>query len=346
MQSKDSSSNSGYRQLMDRLSITPLGACGLALLLLLPMIPPFNQDYLIRWLIAAAIVGGLAVAFDFSAGYLGIVNFGFAAFVGLGGYASAIVSNRFGITPFVTIFIGALFSGILGVLTGIVSLRLRGMFAICFTWFIGLAIMGLAIKWEVLTRGPLGLRCAYFFEGTSSLPFYYMIIGLMFATYLLLSKVIRSYYGLAFRCIGQNLASARTSGIRPTRYRVINFTLSSMFAGLLGGFYAHYYGILTPEVMHTQKTVEVLAIAYVGGRGSLWGGMAAAFPFIFGLEFLRSTFSNLPGINLIIYGTFLILIMIYYPGGLAHFFKSRILQRKRKAAEREIGGPLGADQSS
>jgi ABC-type branched-subunit amino acid transport system permease subunit len=55
-------------------------------------------------------------------------------------------------------------------------------------------------------------------------------------------------------------------------------------------------------MMHTSKTVEVLAVAYIGGRGSLWGGAAIAFPFIFAMELVRSSLTNLPGLNLLLYG--------------------------------------------
>jgi hypothetical protein len=110
-----------------------------------------------------------------------------------------------------------------------------------------------------------------------------------------LTAVIRSDLGLAFRAIGQNLQAARASGINPTRFLVINFTLSCAFAGWLGGFYAHYYGILTPDIILTSHTVEVLAVAYIGGRGSLWGPAIIAFPLTIGVEVLPQ-FSNLPGL--------------------------------------------------
>ena len=327
-------SQSGFADMLKKIGLSPMGLAGIAFLLVLPLVPPFNQDYLIRWLIAGAIVGAAAVSFDFSAGYLGIVNFGYGAFMGLGAYASAIISNHFGISPFITIFLGAGITAVLGVLTGIVSLRLRGMFAICFTWFIGIALMGLCVKWDDLTRGPLGLQCKAFFEGNSSLPYYYLIIAILILTYIVLGLMIKSYYGLAFRAIGQNMEAAMTSGVHPTKYRVINFTMSCFFAGLIGGFYAHYYAILTPELMHTQKTVEVLVIAYIGGRGSLWGGIAAAFPFIFAMELLRSSFSNLPGINLIIYGVFLIAVMLYLPGGVAQLYQNWMEKKKQKQVVR------------
>jgi branched-chain amino acid transport system permease protein len=158
----------------------------------------------------------------------------------------------------------------------------------------------------------------------------------MFVIYLSLRLVTRSRFGLAFKAIGQNFDAARASGINPTYYRVFNFTLSAFFAGWLGGFYAHFIGSLTPQtLMHTSKTVEVLAIAYIGGRGSLWGGMAIAFPFVFFIEYLRSNLTELPGLHLVIYGVLMILVMVYYPGGLAgayYWLKDKLLGRRERRA--------------
>jgi branched-chain amino acid transport system permease protein len=307
-------------RLLDLLCLSPLGAAALALLAILPLVPPFNQEYLIRWLISAAFIAALSIAFDFTAGYISIVNFGYCAIMGLGGYTSAILAERIGLTPWIGMLVGALASAFLGFMIGIVTLRLRGIFAACLAWFFGLALMGLATKMMWLTRGPLGLRVDRLFAASSNLSFYYLILAMMVAIYVITRWVTRTKMGLAFKAIGQNMEAARTSGINPVYYRIVNFTLSCTLAGWLGGFYAHFYGILTPDVMHTAKTVEVLAVAYIGGRGSLWGGAAIAFPFIIAMELIRSSLSNMPGINLVIYGLMLMLVMIYYPGGFAQFF--------------------------
>lgn len=310
------------KEWLNVICMTPLGALGVILLVCLPMIPPFNQEYLIRWLVVGGIFGAAAMAFDFTGGFINIINFGFYGFVGLGGYTSAILATKFGVSPWIGMFCGALAAAILGFLAGVLTLRLRGIFALCLTWFIGLALMGLATKMVPLTRGPLGLRCPRLFESLSNLPYYYVIIGMMIVIYIVCQLILRSKLGLAFRAIGQNMEAARSSGINPTFYRIVNFTVSCAFAGWIGGFYAHYYAILTPDVMSTGKTTEVLIVAYIGGRGSLWGGAAVGFPFVCALEFMRSSLANLPGINLIIYGLFLILLMIYYPGGAAQLYKS------------------------
>ena len=156
---------------------------------------------------------------------------------------------------------------------------------------------------------------------SANVPYFYVILVMMLVTYITLKLVTQSQIGLAFKAIGQNLDAARASGINPTKYRVINFTLSCAFAGWLGGFYAHFYGSLTPQtLMSTAKTVEVLALVYIGGRGSLWGGMVVAFPFVILIELLRSNLTQLPGLQLVIYGVLMILVMIYYPDGVAGLY--------------------------
>ncbi|MCX6028062.1 MAG: branched-chain amino acid ABC transporter permease [Chloroflexi bacterium] len=313
---------------LGRVGITPLGLGLLVIIAILPNVPPFNQEHIVRWLIAGAFLGAQAVAFDFTAGFINVVNFGFAAMLGLGAYTSALLANtapylvlRLGISPWIGIWVGALVAGLVGLLLGMLTLRLRGIYAAVMAWFVGIALMGLANNLTTLTRGSMGLHPQTLLTTTDNLPYFYIILGMLIFIYVTLNLVTKSTIGLAFKAIGQNIDAARASGINPTKYRVFNFALSCTFAGLLGGFYAHFYGSLTPQnLMHTSKTVEVLAIAYIGGRGTLWGGVAFAFPFVILMEYLRSNLTNLPGLQLVIYGVLMMLVMIYYPAGLSGLY--------------------------
>lgn len=312
-----------------KLGLNPLSLIALLFMFSLPLIPAFQAEYIIRWLTVAAYAAAATIAFDLTSGYINIVNFGLMAFAGLGSYTSAIICQRYGLSPWLTILAGGLASALMGFFTGIITLRLRGIFAACLAWFIGLALMGLAIKLVFLTRGPAGLMTARLFATDSNVPYYYTALTMMLAFYIICSVMVRSHIGLAFKAIGQNMDAARTSGINPVFYRILNFTTSCALVGLLGGFYAHYYGILTPDIMHTTKTVEILTISYIGGRGTLWGGAAIAFPFLILMELIRSSLSHWPGINLIIYGLVLILVMVYYPGGAAGLYKNTIDRLKK-----------------
>lgn len=325
------------RRLSETFGVNLHGLIAIALLFALPFIPPFGREDLLRWLIGAALIGAQAIAFDFTTGYINVVNFGFAAFLGVGAYTSALLAVNFGISPWIGTFLGVLPAALLGFITGVLTLRLRGIFAALMSWFVGLALLGLTRNLTGLTRGPLGLNSPTYFETASNLPYYYVIAIMMMVTFLVLRYITRSKIGLAFRALGQNIDAAQASGINPTFYRVFNFTVQCAFAGWLGGFYAHYYGILTPQIMLTSHTVEVLAIAYIGGRGSIWGGGVTAFPFIFLIEYLRSNLTNLPGLHLVLYGLLLILVMIFYPGGVAGVYASIRASaqrfRQRRAAQ-------------
>jgi branched-chain amino acid transport system permease protein len=122
---------------------------------------------------------------------------------------------------------------------------------------------------------------------------------------------------LAFRAIGQNLDVARASGVSLVRFRLLNVILSCAFAGLFGAFYVHYYGILTPNILDTTQTIQILVPVYLGGRGTLWGGVVAAIPIVFLTNWLEAQFSELPGLDLVIYSALLMAVVTLAPRGIA-----------------------------
>jgi len=207
----------------------------LALFVALPFLPPFShREDLVRWLVAATLIAAQAMCFDLSAGFISVANFGFAAFVGLGAYTSALLVVRLGVSPWIAMFAGIIPAAIVGFATGLLTLRLRGLFAAMVAWFVGIALMGVARNLVDLTRGSLGLSVPLLFESTSNRPYYFVILVMTIVILLILTWLTRSNFGLAFRCIGQNMEAARASGINPTRYRVLNFTISCALAGWLG----------------------------------------------------------------------------------------------------------------
>jgi branched-chain amino acid transport system permease protein len=296
---------------LSRLRLSDPSLPALALLIVAGVL--ITDEYILNLMIVSLFFGAQAMVFDFTAGFIGIVNFGFAAFLGLGAYVSALSAIRLGLSPWLTMWLGACVAGIVGWLTAILTLRLSGIFATVMSWFVGLTLLSLATALVPLTRGSLGLSVPPLLDAAERRPFFFALLPLAVLIYAVLRAVTRSRLGLAFRAIGDNVEAARASGINPSRCRSLNFTISCFFAGLLGGFYGHFVGVLTPEIMATTHTVEVLALAYIGGRGSLWGGLAAAFLVIPIFEFLKPLFE----IRLVIYGLLLIAVMIYAPDGLA-----------------------------
>lgn len=314
----------GITNALNKICLTPLSFTLFAIIALIPVVS--GDQYLIRMLVSCLMYGTLAMGFDLSAGFIGVPNWGYAALMGLGGYTSGLLVQHFGIPPWIGMFIGALAATVLGLFIGVLTLRMDGMFAALLAWFVGIILMSTAAALTGLTRGVLGLSVDWLFETPWSTPYFYVILVICFLSFIILRMITRSNLGLAFRALGQDQEAARTSGIDPLKYKVINFCVSCFIAGLCGGFYAHFVGILTPNVLATKNTVQILVIAYIGGRGSIWGPLVAAFLIIPIFEFL----GPLMEIKYIIYGLLLILVMIFFPSGLAgvpelikSFFKTR-----------------------
>lgn len=296
---------------LKKIGLSPVGLLFFICLAISPLF--IDSQYTIHLLISSLMFATLAMGFDLTAGYINIANFGYAALMGTSAYTSAILVANAGISPWIGIIAGTLVAALLGFLVAILTLRLRGMFAAVLAWFVGLTLMALAINQVDLTRGALGINVEKFFTSPAKEQYFYVIFIIMVATYIVLKMVTNSNIGLAFKAIGQDQDAAETIAINPTKYKVINFTISCAVAGLVGGFYAHFIGILTPDVMHTRRVLEILVIAYIGGRGSIWGGIIAALIVIPVFESLRGLLEY----RLVIYGLLLIVTMIFYPGGIA-----------------------------
>jgi branched-chain amino acid transport system permease protein len=306
----------------------PLLAC-IALLALAPLV--VRNPYVLRLLVTSLYFGTLAMAFDFTGGFINAVNFGFAGFVGLGAYVSALTVLRLGASPWLGLLAAAVLTGLVGAFTGLLTLPLRGIYVSLMSWFVGMTLMALASAWIPLTRGARGLIVPPLYDSVTIVEQLYVLLALAVGFYVGLRLIIRSRLGMAFRAIGQNFDVARASGIDPTRYKLMNFTLSCACAGLLGGFYAHFVGIVTPDLLDTGHTMEVMALAFIGGSGSLLGGVFAAFLIIPLFDSLK----QLMEYRLIIYGLSLILLMIFYPAGLNGLYQratSAVQSWRRKSA--------------
>jgi len=286
----------------------------LLVFVIIGLLPLFSgNEYVIRLLISALMTSALSMAFDFTNGYINICNFGFAAFWGLGAYASGIIVRYFWFSPWHGLFFATVAAGTLGFFIGIISIRLGGIFAACMTWFVSLAMKALATNLVGLTNGMAGLTVKPLLDKSTNMPYFYVMFVMLIVVYVLLRFITNSNMGLAFRAIGQDIEASSSSGVNYVKYKLINFTISCAIAGLIGGVYAHYIGVITPKVMSTDKTVEFMAISFIGGRGTIWGSLICAMVFIPMLDVAK----GLMEWRTIIYGFLMIAVMIYYPAGLS-----------------------------
>ena len=293
-----------------KIGLSPISCIAFILLAFFPLVSP--NAYMTKLAITCILWGTLAMGFDFSVGYINVSNWGYAGLMGLGAYVSALLLKFMKLTPWIGMIVAGLVAAILGLLIALLTMRMDAMFTALLAWFVGIILQNIVTALPDITRGAMGLNVKPIFRGASPIPYYYLILVICILTFAILNIFVNSRLGLSFKALGQDIEAAKAIGISPFKYRTINFVVSCFVAGLVGGFYGHYVGVLSPNVLGTKNVVQILVIAYIGGRGSIWGPLLAAFIIMPIFESMNS----LVEIKYIIYGLVLIISMIYFPGGI------------------------------
>lgn len=261
---------------------------------------------------------------------VGQLSLSHAAFAGLGAYASALLSMRAGLPPLLAVFAAGALTAVLAAGLGTVILRLRGVYFVLVTFLFGQMFTLIALNWQSLTNGANGLisipPITFLGLNFGSRPmFMYLVSGAFILTLLLTWALTRSSWGRAFNAIQQNIDLAESSGIDTARYQVYAFTIGSGIAGIGGALTAHYIRYISPDSFTFHDSVAFITMLVVGGRSIFWGAVIGAV-FLTPLpEFLR----DFEGLQLIIFGAVLIVILRFLPGGLISL----------PARLRKFGGP-------
>ena len=246
------------------------------LLALLAGLPPLlHNHYLTGVFIVCAIDGIWAASWDFFSGLTGRENFGHALFIGGGAYAAAFLNGNFGLNPWFSIPAGIAVAVVLGLLVGFPTLRLKGPYFALATLASAAIMQQVAINLWQYTGGSEGI---YGLDTLieSSLGFYYLVLGIMVATVVVLSLIAKSRWGTIMRAIKGDETACQAAGINVTFYKIASLALSAAFAGLGGVLFAHYQQAVTPDDFDVFLSISVIIMAYVGGIGTIWGAASAA----------------------------------------------------------------------
>lgn len=289
-------------------------------LVLAPVI--VGDPFILSILIAALMFGVFGAIYDLMVGYCGLTNFGYAGFIAVGSYSSALGASIMGISPWLGLLTGGLMCMVLGLATGLIALRIKGLYLGLLTWFVGETVRLTIANTPEVTRGMLGLSVAPFPDllgidfSRGNLTAYYYTALILGAIIVGISwRLVNSNTGRAFKAIREDELATESLGISATKYKLINFSIASFFTGIMGAFYAHYIGILSPSPAEfgVSRTIEILTVTYLGGRGTLFGPLFAGFLIVGFQEGLRS----IGAWRLVLFGGLLIVVMLFFPRGLA-----------------------------
>jgi len=285
---------------------------GLALLWVAPLVLPLGA-YTHNIVGLTFMFMAAALAWNWLGGYVGQISFGHSAMFGVGGFVAARLMLAFGLPFWVTWLVGGLVAGCYALLWGHPTLRLRGPYFSIATIGVGEATRLVATYWSDFTGGSSGLSLPLGGGPTKYQLYWY---GL----YLLAAAVAVSYWlrksriGLALFAIKEDVEAAADSGVNPTRYQDLVLFLSGTMVGVCGGFYASYQAFIDPQDMFSfDRSISFILMGVIGGIGTILGPIGGAVVFVIIQEFLLANYSQL---YLGLYGTLLILIILFEPLGL------------------------------
>ncbi len=257
-----------------------------------------------------------AEAWNLLGGYAGQISFGHAAFFGIGAYTSTLLLLRAGLSVWFGMIVGgALAAGVAWPL-GWLTFRLRGPYFSLATLAVAEVIRVIAFNWHQVTGGGDGLNILT--SPGSSRTFYYAALALAAVSLALVVAIVRSRIGAYLTAIREDQDAAEAVGINATRYKLVALMVSAFLVALAGSFFASYRLYINPElVFDVSVSLQMIFVSVAGGLGTLAGPVLGSLVLVPLSEYFRGLS---PVANLLIYGLFIVGIMLFLPGGLLQLF--------------------------
>ncbi len=285
-----------------------------------------ENNYLLTVLILVGQFTILTVGLSLLMGYAGQISLGQATFFGIGAYATAILSTRFALSPWLSLFAGVLLAAGIAYLIGTLIFRLRGHYLAMATLGMNV-ILFLVLSQEVeWTGGPSGFRgvpdlSLGSFKLSSDVHYYYLMWFFTLIVIGISLNVVNSRVGRAMRALHTSEIAAESVGIDTNGFKLKVFALSAAYGGLAGGIHAIFLGFMSPSSFGIGVSIELVVMAVVGGLASVWGALFGAGAVLAIEQYLRTAIKaiipNASGEHEIIaFGLILMLIMIFLPKGL------------------------------
>jgi branched-chain amino acid transport system permease protein len=288
-----------------------------------------GNAYFMHVLILFLTWGVVAAAWDLILGYAGVVSLGQLAFFAVGGYASGMLSIFTGTSPWISMFVGGITAGVIGFGIGLPCLRLRGIYVAVVSLGLHLVLPTLLMRGRDLgTGGWYGLSNIPPLEIVAPLDLvtiYYVALVLFSLVLFVMYKIINSSVGLAFIALREAEHFAESLGVDQYKYKLLVFSMSAFFTGIMGAFYAHYISKITPAILNLDLFLLVMVMVVLGGKGRFPGAALGAFVLTILNEVLRAAEIY----RVLVLGLIIVLTMIYMPTGLMGSFErvSRLIKR-------------------
>ncbi|MEO1613875.1 MAG: branched-chain amino acid ABC transporter permease, partial [Pseudomonadota bacterium] len=293
------------------------GLIALAALLIFPLI--FEASYYRHLMILAFVFGIVAASWDLSLGYGGLFNFAHVALFAVGIYAYGILAKTLGVNPWLAVLLAGPIAMVFAAAVALPVLRLDGIYVILVTIAFSQLIFQIVISQSDVTGGTSGMVTlpalsvdGYRFVKDGRIGYYYTGLALLVAALIFLNQVVRSHLGRAIVAMRDAKYYAISRGAPEGGTRLATLCASALFTGIAGGFYGSYVRVASPDIFGLGPLTLVLSILLVGGAGTIWGPVVAAFA----ITLLSEAMADYGPWREIAMAGLIILVMVFYPGGL------------------------------
>jgi len=313
--------------------------CLILFLAVLFLVAPFVlSPYMLYILNMIGIAAIAAIGLNILIGFTGQISLGHGAFFGVGAYAAAILATRLGLPFYLAIPSAGIITALVGMIFGIPSGRLKGLYLTIATLAGQFIIEYVLIHWDSMTKGTMGitLPTATVFqqEISGDRSFFFLIFFSLVLTTWFAVNIMRSKYGRAFIAIRDNDRAAEGMGIPIFKYKLLSFGISSFYAGFAGAIWAYYMVSITAEPFNLGLSVEYIAMVIIGGMGNIPGAIFGATfitllnellryltGVLMNVGFVTSTGLNMAPLREFVFGLAIVLFILLEPKGLAELWR-------------------------
>lgn len=307
--------------------------------ILLPLPLLVKSDFWITWVTLALFYAYLGQAWNILGGYGGQFSFGHALFFGTGAYCTAVLQIHFGLNAWAGFVLAAIAAGVVGAGTGWLVFRygLRGSYFALVTLAFAEVFRILANTFQFTGAGvgllvPLQPGIAQM-QFTTKAGFFWLLLALVAMSLLFAWRLENSRFGARLMAVRENEDAARAVGVDPFATKLAAIVASGGIAGSAGALYVQLFLYIDPHIAFGPgMSVEALLVPIIGGLGTVFGPVLGAFALHAIAEIGRVAFGDAPGLNLVLYGILLVLLVLFLPNGLFGLGRGgslrRLFQRK------------------
>lgn len=315
---------------------------GIVLLLLPVLVEMGIVQYSYITIIASILIYSIvSLGLNLLVGYSGLVSLGTAGFMGLGTYLAAYFTADLKLPFEISLIISVAIPMVIGVITGLISLRIEGYYLAIATLAISEILRKVFVEFDFVTNGFSGKSASYpkllgFFQLDRNLT-YVLVVVFLVLIMIITHNFVNSYTGRALSTMRGSEAAAQAMGINIYRYRLLSFAVAVGFAALGGILYIHFIKYTYPNTWTLAFSLNILAVIIIGGIRSIPGTIIGSF-IVFGVPDLilkrLPVIGKIDGMAYIFNGLLIIVIILFYPMGLVQLWndvKRKLMSKKRKA---------------